>query len=99
MLHDLFLYDWRKKQYGRKGLHGFTHPKTSLENSLKLFCLNVKEKDMILKHMWPLTIKLPKYKESYIVCLADKICVLRESFEHFVYLARTKKELINLKNS
>ena len=37
MLHDLFLYDWRKKVDGRKGLHAFTHPKTALENSLKLF--------------------------------------------------------------
>ena len=37
MLHDLFLYDWRKRQKGRKGLHAFTHPKTAYENACKLF--------------------------------------------------------------
>ena len=26
MLHDLFLYNWRVRQNGRKGLHDFTHP-------------------------------------------------------------------------
>ena len=51
MLHDLFLYDWRKKQDDRKGLHAFTHPKTAYENASKLFDLNEKEKDIILKHM------------------------------------------------
>ena len=31
MLHDLFLYDWRKRQPDRKGLHAFTHGKTALK--------------------------------------------------------------------
>ena len=60
MLHDLFLYDWRKKQ-NRKGLHAFTHPKSALNNAIKLFKLNDIEKDVILKHMWPVTFALPKY--------------------------------------
>ena len=32
------------------------------------------EKDIIVKHMFPLNIKLPRYRESYIVTIADKIC-------------------------
>ena len=80
MLHDLFLYDWRKKDASRKGLHGFTHPKYALQNASNLFNLNKKEQDIILKHMWPLTIKFPKYKESYIVTLVDKYCALSESY-------------------
>lgn len=80
MLHDLFLYDWRKKIDGRKGLHAFTHPRTAYENASKLFYLNNKEADIILKHMWPVTIKLPKYKESYILTLVDKYCALNESY-------------------
>lgn len=83
MLHDLFLYDWRKRQNGRKGLHAFTHPKTACENAKKLFFLNDKEIDIILKHMWPVTISLPKYKESYILTLVDKYCALRESFNAY----------------
>ena len=84
MVHDLFLYDWReKKEYiNRKGLHAFTHPKCALDNALKLFDLNDKEQDIILKHMWPLTIKLPKYKESYIITLVDKYCAILESLEY-----------------
>ena len=80
MLHDLFLYDWRKKQDGRKGLHAFTHPKTAYENASKLFDLNEKEKDIILKHMWPVTLfRFPKYKESFVLTLVDKRCALNES--------------------
>lgn len=79
MLHDLFLYDWRKRQPDRKGLHAFTHPRTSYENASKLFDLNKKEKDIILKHMWPLTIVPPRYFESFILTLVDKYCALSES--------------------
>ena len=45
MLHDLFLYDWRVRQPGRKGLHAFTHGKTACENASKLFDLSQKEKE------------------------------------------------------
>lgn len=81
MLHDLFLYDWRKRQDDRKGLHALTHPKTAYENASKLFNLNEKEKDIILKHMWPVTFALPKYKESYLLTLVDKYCALNESYQ------------------
>ncbi|MFL0194785.1 HD family phosphohydrolase [Clostridium sp. WILCCON 0269] len=77
LLHDFFLYDWHIKRYD-SGLHGFTHPYTALGNANKLFHLNDVEKDIIVKHMWPLTIKLPKYKESFVVTLADKYCASME---------------------
>ena len=83
MLHDLFLYDWRYRQEGRKGLHAFTHPRTALENAQKLFDLSKKEQDIILKHMWPLTIIPPKYVESFIVTFVDKYSTLKESFKHY----------------
>ncbi|WP_368488766.1 HD family phosphohydrolase [Clostridium sp. BJN0013] len=77
LLHDFFLYDWHVKRYD-KGLHGFTHPYTALENASRIFQLNDMEKDIIVKHMWPLTLKLPKYKESFIVMLVDKYCASTE---------------------
>lgn len=77
LLHDFFLYDWHITK-PNKGLHGFTHPHTALENANKNFCLNEIEKDIILKHMWPLIIRLPKYKESFIVSFVDKYCTLME---------------------
>ena len=81
MLHDLFLYDWRKRQEGRKGLHAFTHGKTACENACKLFDLNEKEKDMIIKHMWPVTIELPKSLEGFVLTFVDKYCATSETFE------------------
>lgn len=83
MLHDLFLYDWRIKEDGRKGLHGFRHPRIALNNASKLFELNKKEEDIILKHMWPITVILPKYKESYIITLVDKYCAIQESVKAY----------------
>ncbi len=77
LLHDLFLYDWHNEQHRGK-LHGFTHPKTALNNANIHFELSAMEQDIIKKHMWPLTIRLPRYKESYIVSLADKFCCIFE---------------------
>lgn len=85
MLHDLFLYDWRKSQRDVEieGLHAFVHPKIALKNASKIFDLNEKEKDIIVKHMWPVTLPFPKYKESFIITLVDKYCALHESFIHY----------------
>lgn len=89
MLHDLFLYDWRKRENGRKGLHAYTHPRTALENAKKLFSLSKKEEDIILKHMWPVTISFPHYKESFIITFVDKYCAIQESIKAY----KSKKKL------
>lgn len=91
MLHDLFLYDWRYRENERKGLHAFTHPKTALENSKKLFDLSPKEEDIILKHMWPITIQLPKYPESYIVTFIDKYSAICESCKYYRKIIFSRK--------
>lgn len=78
LLHDLFLYDWRKRENGRKGLHAFTHGKTALENALKITKLNEKEKDIIQKHMWPVTLKMPRYKETFVITYVDKRIAIAE---------------------
>ena len=75
LLHDLFLYDWHLQPKGKKILekHGYTHPRKALLNASVHFDLNNKEKDIILKHMWPLTLRsVPKYKESFLVSFVDK---------------------------
>lgn len=81
MLHDLFLYDWRIRQPDRKGFHAFTHGKTACQNACNLFELNEKEKDMIIKHMWPVTPSLPSSIEGIILTFVDKYSALSESFE------------------
>lgn len=81
LLHDFFLYDWHKTSNVGDGLHGFAHPNTASKNAVKYFRLNKKELDIIRKHMWPLTLtKVPRYRESWLVCAADKYCSLLETF-------------------
>ena len=40
-----------------------------------------KEKDIIEKHMWPVTVAFPKSIEGFILTFVDKYCALSESFE------------------
>lgn len=77
LLHDFFLYDWHLTK-PEEGLHGFVHPEIALKNASGLFELDMVEKDIILKHMWPLTLNIPKYKESFVVTLTDKYISLME---------------------
>ncbi|MCM1334858.1 MAG: hypothetical protein NC084_07840 [Bacteroides sp.] len=80
LLHDFFLYDWHKTSNVGDGLHGFAHPLTALKNATEEFSLNPLEKDIIRKHMWPLTLtKLPTRRESWLVCLVDKYCSILET--------------------
>ena len=95
MVHDLFLYDWRGglKAERFRDLHAFAHPKIALKNAEKLFTLNKKEKDIIVKHMWPVTLfHIPKYLESFIVTLVDKHSALYETAKH--YLGKEKRKFI-----
>lgn len=78
MLHDLFLYDWRKRENNRKGFHAFTHGNTACQNACKLFNLTEKEQNIIKRHMFPVTLIPPKSKEGFLLTLVDKYCGLIE---------------------
>ena len=82
MVHDLFLYDWRTRHIDAEfpGLHAYAHPQIAYKNASKLFELNDVEKDVILKHMWPVTFGFPKFKESYIVTVMDKYSACIETY-------------------
>lgn len=85
VLHDFFLYDWHEKS-DRKGLHGFTHPRAALKNAEIHFQLTDRERDIIIKHMWPLTLVPPKCREAFLVGAADKYCSLVETLgKHTAY--------------
>lgn len=82
LLHDFFLYDWRNNngilQEGFFDKHAFVHGKIAYQNASKYFKINDKEKDIIINHMWPVTIKPPKYKETFIITLTDKYSTVKE---------------------
>lgn len=80
LLHDYFLYDWHDKNNGHR-LHGFFHSGKALKNAHEDFKLTAKEENIIIRHMFPLTPIPPYYLESWIVCIADKLCALKETLQ------------------
>lgn len=84
LLHDYFLYDWHDGSKGRS-MHGFTHPLAALKNADRDFNLSDRERDIIKKHMFPLTAIPPMYRESWIVCCVDKACSVYETFTRDSY--------------
>ena len=89
LLHDFFLYDWHIPERGRKP-HAWNHATVAYKNAKKEFDLGKIEKDIILKHMFPINISLPKYRESLIVSIADKISAAEET------VVESKHELVDL---
>lgn len=95
LLHDYFLYDWHEKDDSHR-LHGFYHAKRALENAKKEFCLNETEKNIIVCHMFPLTLVPPATKEAWIVCIADKWCALAEVLVAMTFRMKGKNVSRNL---
>lgn len=78
LLHDYYLYDWHEKEAWHRW-HGFRHPTFALKQALQDYHLTLTETDIIKKHMWPLTIIPPRYRESWIVCTIDTLSSLMET--------------------
>ena len=101
LLHDFYYRPWQedteKKSFFKQ--HGFVHAAEALENAKLIFpeYMNPMVEDIILKHMFPLNIRLPRYKESYVVCLMDKyssLNVLKHPSEYPKYLGLKRKKKI-----
>lgn len=83
LLHDFFI----NEDIERKNISAIIHPYKSLDNSKKYFYLSEKEEDIIISHMFPmLPHKVPKYLESWLVSLTDKIVA---TYEFYYSYART----------
>lgn len=102
LLHDYFLYDWHDKTSACK-FHTLRHPIISLRNAEQEFALNAIERDIIRKHMFPLCFPPPKYKESFIITIADKCCAASEiwhiySLEKIIHLleGRIQHEILEI---
>ncbi|MEG0021005.1 MAG: HDIG domain-containing protein, partial [Oscillospiraceae bacterium] len=91
LLHDLYLCNWDYTDIGHwKRLT--IHPQMALENARE-FGLSNLEKDIISKHMWPITLfHIPVHRESAVVNLADKICATAEMCGIYWHL-KTKTQL------
>ena len=75
LLHDFYREPWRdNKKKGLFNKHGFTHAAIALERSKETFSslLNKRIENAIVRHMFPLNIRPPKYIEGWIITLVDK---------------------------
>lgn len=90
MLHDLFLYDWRDKNSHHR-FHAFHHGKTACANACAIFPLTQKEQNIIIRHMWPVTLAFPSSIEGFILTFVDKYCALKEFFKAIKLFAFSKK--------
>ncbi len=81
------LHDFAISKNGRNGkerfIEMFTHPKVALMESKKRFTLSEIEENIIVAHMFPFYIALPKYLESWLVVLVDKTIGSFELFKKF----------------
>lgn len=84
LLHDYFLYDWHDKDPAHN-LHGFRHPGFALRNAERDFELTDVERNIIARHMFPLTPKPPTCREALLVSLVDKACSLYETTRRNCY--------------
>lgn len=92
LLHDYFLYDWHSSGEGHT-FHAFTHASDAFANAQKEFDLSRVEREVIKKHMFPLTPIPPLCREGLVVCLVDKGCSLYETFKHNPYPMLRRKFL------
>ncbi|HCX04542.1 MAG TPA: phosphohydrolase [Clostridiales bacterium] len=85
LLHDFYLYKFNKKLRLSlvldSFLHAVNHPRIALENSRKHFTVNDKESNIILSHMFP--VRIPKYREAWIVSFVDKFLAVFEYYLNF----------------
>ena len=94
MLHDLFYYDWHDGDWSHRP-HGYRHPGFALKNARVLNpAITKKEENIILRHMFPLTVIPPRYAEGWVVSLCDKYCATRELLiaDHTYFRNRFEKK-------
>lgn len=77
LLHDLFTDD---EVNGKLSL--VTHPSVAADNAKKEFQVTDLEYSMIKSHMFPLSVNLPKNKESVLLLTTDKIVATYEMLKY-----------------
>lgn len=87
ILHDYYLYDWRKNRELRKK-HGRNHPMIAARKAKEDFGISDEVSKIIETHMWPINFKkFPKTKEARILMNADTDIATREFMTCIKYKA------------
>ncbi len=80
LLHD-FYFDNELKNYTTSETFKI-HPKFAVINAREYFDIDEKQADMIRTHMFPVCDRIPKYKESYLLGLCDKLVAAHEMYRY-----------------
>ena len=96
LLHDFFLEENYKEKISKRLDTLLKHPKFALETASKYYDLSDLEKDIIVSHMYPVTLNPPKYLESWIVDFVDDVVALYEKYDSFVFKLSTIKNFLFL---
>lgn len=82
LLHDFFL-NGDERNSGKKFLDTFTHPSLAVQTTKSNFDINEVEENIIVSHMFPIYLSLPKHKESVLVNIVDKVIGCKEMLRGF----------------
>lgn len=87
LLHDFYIEQISdlNKIKDKLLLFSTKHPKDAVNNAIMNFDLTEKEINIIKTHMFPMNYKIPKYAESWIVSVVDKILSFGEFYKKFSY--------------
>lgn len=78
LLHDFFLEVNHGASKKDRLITMLKHPQYALSNSKKYFELSPLEEDIILTHMFPVGLRIPKYFESWMVDIIDDVASIYE---------------------
>ena len=87
LLHDFFM-SYENFSGKERFLSFFTHPKYAAINAKREFTLSDKEINIIEAHMFPVYPCLPKYAESWIICMVDKVVAAKEFITSYNYILK-----------
>ncbi len=77
LLHDYYLYEWYTEKH--EEYHIWYHPKQAVKNIEGHFGhLSDMQRNMILSHMFPTCVELPKSSGAWILTAADKRCAVAD---------------------
>ncbi len=79
LLHDFYLNDDCEGSSAKKLVN---HPNVAVKNAEKYYTMSELQENIIASHMYPICKTLPKYKESLVVSIADKMVASYEMYRY-----------------
>ena len=95
LLHDFFFIDNLSLDIKTRLKVLVDHPKYACNNAKKCFKISKLEEDIILSHMFPVGIRVPRRLESWIVNLVDDFDAINERIINWIKQLSSAIRIIN----